>query len=109
MTLLGGGDIPISGDVHDGATVDVPDLGPLNPALAGVDAQLRIGSRTHERIYGVASTYGLRMAWGMRCILRCFPLRWRDCRRKFRRGCGDGLLRGSDSCCPSLQGLCLFD
>lgn len=65
LTLLGGGDIPVSGDVHDGATVDVPDLGPLNPALAGVDAQLRIGSRTHERIYDMASTYGVGMSWGL--------------------------------------------
>ena len=65
LTLLGGGDFPASGDVHDGATVDVPDLGPLNPALAGVGAQLRIASRTHERVYDMASTYGLRMAWGI--------------------------------------------
>ena len=65
LTLLGGGDFPVSGDVHDGATVDVPDLGPLNPALAGVGAQLRIASRTHARVYDMASTYGLRMAWGI--------------------------------------------
>ena len=36
MSLFGGADTPISGDVHDGAVAPVPDLGPLNPDLAGV-------------------------------------------------------------------------
>ncbi|MEN1930012.1 hypothetical protein WCE37_13610 [Luteimonas sp. MJ250] len=45
MSLIGGVDVPVNGDVHDGATAIVPDLGPLNPALAGVDAELRIGAR----------------------------------------------------------------
>ena len=59
MSVLGGTDTPLSGDVHRGATVDVPDLGPLNPALAGVDAQLRIQSRGHDQIYGTAMSLGL--------------------------------------------------
>lgn len=59
MSVLGNLDTPVSGDVHKGATVDIPDLGPLNPALAGVDAQLRIGSRGHDRIYGAAMSLGL--------------------------------------------------
>lgn len=59
MSVLGGLDKPLSGDVHGGATVDVPDLGPLNPALAGVDAQLRIRSRGHDEIYGRARSLGI--------------------------------------------------
>ena len=70
--LMGGGDVPVDGDVHTGAVVDVPDLGPLNPALAGVDAQLRIGSRNHERVYGMASTYGVGMGWGVSDRLEVF-------------------------------------
>ena len=45
MSVFGGTDTPVSGDVHDGATAAVPDLGPLNPALAGVSAELRIQPR----------------------------------------------------------------
>lgn len=65
MSVLGGTDTPLSGDVHRGATVDVPDLGPLNPALAGVDAQLRIQSRGHDQIYGTAMSLGLEVGYGL--------------------------------------------
>jgi len=65
MSLFGGADVPVSGDVHDGAVAVVPDLGPLNPALAGIDAELRIGAREHERIYDLASSYGLEIAYGL--------------------------------------------
>ena len=65
MSVLGGLDKPLSGDVHGGATVDVPDLGPLNPALAGVDAQLRIQSRGHDEIYGTARSWGLEVGYGL--------------------------------------------
>ena len=36
FSAFGGVDMPTSGDVHGGAVAPVPDLGPLNPALAGV-------------------------------------------------------------------------
>lgn len=63
MSLVGGIDAPVGGDVHDGATVVIPDLGPLNPELAGVDAELRIGARSHDRIYDHAGTVGLELAY----------------------------------------------
>ena len=44
FSLIGGGDISVSGDVHKGAIAPIPDLGPLNPDLAGVSAELRIGA-----------------------------------------------------------------
>ena len=65
MSLLGGIDVPVSGDVHDGAVAAVPDLGPLNPALAGIDAELRIGARDHGRVYDNASTTGLAFGYGL--------------------------------------------
>lgn len=65
MALSGGIDVPVSGDVHGGAVAAVPDLGPLNPALAGVDAELRIGARDHGRIYDNASTVGLAFGYGL--------------------------------------------
>ena len=65
FSLLGGIDMPVDGDVHDGAVAIVPDLGPLNPALAGVDAELRIGARSHDRIYGDATAYGLEFGYGL--------------------------------------------
>lgn len=63
MSLIGGIDIPLSGDVHDGAVAVVPDLGPLNPALAGIDAELRIGARSHDRIYDLATTVGIEFGY----------------------------------------------
>ena len=63
LSVIGGVDVPLSGDVHDGAVAQVPDLGPLNPALAGVDAELRIGARSHDRIYDMATTYGLEFGY----------------------------------------------
>lgn len=63
MSVIGGVDMPLSGDVHEGAVAPVPDLGPLNPALSGVAAELRIGARSHDRIYDLADTYGLEFAY----------------------------------------------
>ena len=63
LSLIGGIDVPLSGDVHDGAVAAVPDLGPLNPALTGVNAELRIGDRGHDRIYDVAGTVGVEFAY----------------------------------------------
>lgn len=65
MSVLGGVDTPLSGDVHRGATAPVPDLGPLNPALAGVDAQLRIQPRSHDQVYGAATSLGLEVGYGL--------------------------------------------
>lgn len=63
--LIGGGDVSVSGDVHKGAVAPIADLGPLNPALAGVSAELRIGARSYDRIYGKATNFGVEMAWPM--------------------------------------------
>lgn len=65
MAVFGGADRPVSGDVHSGAIAPVSDLGPLNPALAGVSAELRIRSRTHEQIYGTAQSWGLELGYGL--------------------------------------------
>ena len=65
FSLLGEYDRPFSGDVHGGATAPVPDLGPLNPALTGVSAELRIGARGWDRIYGAARGFGLELAYGL--------------------------------------------
>lgn len=63
MSVFGGVDRPVSGDVHTGAVAPVPDLGPLNPDLAGVSAELRI--RDHEQIYGTARSFGLEVGYGL--------------------------------------------
>jgi hypothetical protein len=65
MSVFGGADFPVSGDVHSGAVAPVPDLGPLNPALAGVSAELRIRSRSHDQIYGTARSLGLVVGYGL--------------------------------------------
>lgn len=56
---------PVSGDVHGGAIAPVANLGPLNPALAGVSAELRIQARSYDDIYDSATTYGLELARGL--------------------------------------------
>ena len=63
--IVGGVDVPVSGDVHVGATAAVPNLGPLNPALNGVSAELRIGARGHDRIYDLGTTAGLEFGYGL--------------------------------------------
>lgn len=65
FSLIGGTDLSVSGDVHKGAISPIADLGPLNPALAGVSAELRIGARSYDKIYDKAKTFGIEMAWPM--------------------------------------------
>ncbi len=65
LSVFGGVDQPLSGDVHDGVNAAVPDLGPLNPALAGVSAELRIRSRSHDDIYGSATSFGAEFTYGL--------------------------------------------
>jgi hypothetical protein len=63
FSVLGGIDVPVNGDLHGGATAPVADLGPFNPDLAGVAAELRIRPRGHERIYDNALAYGLEFGY----------------------------------------------
>jgi hypothetical protein len=65
FSLLGEYDTPLSGDVHGGAVAPVPNLGPLNPALNGVSAELRIGSRGWDQIYGSTTGFGVEIAYGL--------------------------------------------
>lgn len=65
FSLEGGAEFPTSGEVHGGATAAVPNLGPLNPALAGVNAELRIQSRSFDDIYGEGMNLGAEFAYGM--------------------------------------------
>ena len=65
FSLFGGRDLSLSGDVHKGAISPIADLGPLNPALAGVSAELRIEPRSFDAIYGNANSYGIEMGWPM--------------------------------------------
>lgn len=79
LSVFGGADQPLSGDVHGGTTAVVPDLGPLNPDLAGVDAELRIRSRSHDDIYGSAASYGLEFTYGLSANAEVFgQLRYTD-------------------------------
>lgn len=64
-TLIGGADIPVDGEVHGGAIAPVPNLGPLNPALVGVSAELRIGARSFDEIYGTTYSIGAELAYGL--------------------------------------------
>lgn len=60
-----GADFSVSGDVHGGAVAPIANLGPLNPALAGVSAELRIEARSFDDIYGEATRYALEGAYGL--------------------------------------------
>ncbi|TDK28393.1 hypothetical protein E2F46_00410 [Luteimonas aestuarii] len=63
FSLFGGREADVKGDVHKGAIAPIADLGPLNPALAGVAAELRIESRGYDDIYSEANVFGVEMAW----------------------------------------------
>jgi hypothetical protein len=65
VSLEAGAEFPTGGDVHGGATAAVPDLGPLNPDLAGVNAELRIQARSFDDIYGEGMNLGAEFAYGM--------------------------------------------
>lgn len=65
FSVFGGRDLSVSGDVHKGATAPIADLGPLNPALTGVSAELRIQPRSYDAIYGKANSLGVEMGWPM--------------------------------------------
>ena len=65
FSLFAGRDMSVNGDVHTGAIAPIADLGPLNPALAGVSAELRIESRSYDEIYGNANSFGIEMSWPM--------------------------------------------
>ena len=65
FSIEAGAEFPTDGDVHSGARATVPDLGPLNPALAGVDAELRIEPRSFDDIYGEGLNIGAEFAYGM--------------------------------------------
>lgn len=65
FTLFAGRDVSVSGDVHKGAVSPIADLGPLNPALAGVSAELQIESRSFDAIYGKANSFGIEMGYPM--------------------------------------------
>jgi hypothetical protein len=64
-TLYGGGDFPVGGKLHDGASAPVADLGALNPALAGTPATLDIESRSHGTVYDTAWSLGGEFAYGV--------------------------------------------
>jgi hypothetical protein len=63
FSLFAGRDLSTSGDVHGGAVAPIADLGPFNPALSGVSAELRIESRSYDQVYGNANSFGVEMSW----------------------------------------------
>lgn len=63
FSVIGGRDLSVSGDVHEGAVSPIANLGPLNPALEGVSAELRIESRSYDDIYGKTNSFGVEMSW----------------------------------------------
>ncbi|HTL14458.1 MAG TPA: hypothetical protein VL251_05115 [Thermomonas sp.] len=65
FSFFAGRDLSVSGDVHEGAVSPIADLGPLNPDLAGISAELRIESRSYDEIYGKANSFGVEMSWPM--------------------------------------------
>lgn len=65
LSVEAGAEVAPSGDVHGGVNAPVPDLGPLNPALSGVSAELRIQSRSYDDIYGEAAAFGAEAAYGL--------------------------------------------
>jgi hypothetical protein len=53
------------GDLHGGATVPVASLAALNPNLPAANAELRIGSRSYDDVYGEMLAVELEGAYGL--------------------------------------------
>jgi hypothetical protein len=64
-SIFGGTDFPVGGSVHKGTSATVPNLGVLNPALAGVPATLQIEERSHKRVYDQSLVIGGELAYGL--------------------------------------------
>jgi hypothetical protein len=64
-TLSGGTDFPVKGNLHKGVVAPVPNLGGLNPALAGVAADLRVGKRSYNRVYNQSYRFGVDLNYGL--------------------------------------------
>lgn len=64
-TVTIGAEFPVEGDVHGGATAPVASLAALNPNLPAAAAELRIGSRSFDDIYGEAAAVELEGAYGL--------------------------------------------
>jgi hypothetical protein len=60
-----GGELPIDGDVHGGATAPIASLAALNPNLPATSAELRIQSRSFDDIYGDAQSIEIEGAYGL--------------------------------------------
>lgn len=65
FSLKGGPQFQVGGDVHDGTSAPVPDLGALNPDLAGVGATLEIESRDYDDVYGTMWEIGGEIGYGL--------------------------------------------
>jgi hypothetical protein len=64
-TIFGGTDFPVGGSVHEGTSAAIPNLGVLNPALAGVPATLNINKKSHKAVYDQAIVIGGELAYGL--------------------------------------------
>lgn len=65
IAIQGGGSFAIGGTMHDGVNAPVADLGPLNPALAGVPATLQIERRSQNDVYDTAWTLGGELSYAL--------------------------------------------
>jgi hypothetical protein len=65
ISIAGGADEAIDGTMHGGANAPVADLGALNPALSGIPATLQIGSRSQNKVYDTALTFGGEIGYGL--------------------------------------------
>jgi hypothetical protein len=65
ISVSGGASLPVGGTLHGSATAPVPNLGVLNPALAGVPATLNIESRSQNDVFDTAWTIGGELGYGL--------------------------------------------
>lgn len=65
VSVSGGASLPVGGTMHGAATAPIADLGPLNPALAGVPATLNIEQRSQNDVFDTAWTLGGELGYGV--------------------------------------------
>lgn len=66
VRVMGGLDLPAGGRLHDGTQAAVPNLGALDPALAGLSGRLDISGRGNQRFFNGGAAGAVEIGYAIR-------------------------------------------
>jgi hypothetical protein len=100
--ISGGTDFPVGGKVHSGTTAPVSDLGPLNPALTGVAADLKIEKRSQKKVYNEGYNVGLDLSYGLSDQSEVFGTVRRNWNGKATTQVGNAVITANPAATPTV-------